>query len=115
VRLSNFGRKKQVLSMPCMAYPYAQRVGCAKPPPEATAFRLRNHKRGRILRSCLGVIYNKNQGFAGLESPAWGARNKVFESLRPDHICEENQPVSGVIPFFISGLRKTRTTNRRFR
>ena len=46
------------------------------------------------------------EGFAMILR-AWGARGRVFESLRPDHILKGDQVLRCLIPFLVSGLRKT--------
>jgi hypothetical protein len=60
----------------------------AKPSLEAACFRLQNHKKGCILQALFRAVFFQNQRLIGLWSPAWGARGRVFESLRPDHIFQ---------------------------
>ena len=37
---------------------------------------------------------------------AWGARGRVFESLRPDHILKKDQAISGLVLFLRPGGAK---------
>jgi hypothetical protein len=62
--------------------------GCAKPPLEAACFRLHKHKKTDVLQPQKQPVFLLNQQYAILQAPAWGARGRVFESLRPDHIFQ---------------------------
>lgn len=45
--------------------------------------------------------------FLGKSLPVWGARGRVFESLRPDHNSPTKQPVERSLAVFVFVLRKT--------
>ena len=70
--------------------------GCAKSPLEAAYFRLHKHQKTDVLLLLKSAVFFIKQSFSSLQTPAWGARGRVFESLRPDHI------IQGVARFFIS-------------
>jgi hypothetical protein len=61
---------------------------CAKPTLESACFRLQNHRKRRILQARLGAVFVIIHMVAYVQAPAWGARGRVFESLRPDHIFQ---------------------------
>jgi hypothetical protein len=61
---------------------------CAKPPLEAACFRLHKHKKEHVLPRPERAVIVIKQVLRSLCSPAWGARGRVFESLRPDHIIQ---------------------------
>jgi hypothetical protein len=70
--------------------------GCAKPPLEAACFRLHKHKKADVLPPSERAVILIKQLLGSLQSPAWGARGRVFESLRPDHI------IQGVARFYLA-------------
>ena len=71
---------------------------CAKPPLEAACFRLHKHKKADVLPVPNRPVIVIKQVVRPLQSPAWGARGRVFESLRPDHI------IQGVARFYLATL-----------
>ena len=60
----------------------------AKPPLQAACFRAHKHEKADVLPVTNRPVILKKQMLGSLQSPAWGARGRVFESLRPDHIFQ---------------------------
>ena len=63
-------------------------ASCAKPPLQAPVFRLHKHAKAGALPLKENKVTLLKQSLRSLQAQAWGARGRVFESLRPDHIIQ---------------------------
>ena len=61
---------------------------CAKPTTQPTVYRLSTHEKRCILPSSINVFFYYLQQLIRFHEGTWGARGRVFESLRPDHIIQ---------------------------
>ena len=65
-----------------------EQIICAKPNLQAQVYRLPTHESQYILPSYKIVFFLYLQQLTIFREGAWGARGRVFESLRPDHIIQ---------------------------
>ena len=61
---------------------------CAKPTLHPTVYRLLVHENLCFLSAKENILFLYLQLLTRFYERAWGARGRVFESLRPDHIIQ---------------------------